>query len=108
MHAKFNAGNQYYSGNKIDGGTFTLSANNGLTMGKNGGFINFSLDFRSQGKTYRQVDTTNWQTDKNAIPYINGGRRAFGDGSIKTYGAMYNMELPIKDSKTTFYSFGGV
>ncbi|WP_462248553.1 TonB-dependent receptor, partial [Ferruginibacter sp.] len=106
--SKFNAGNQYYSGNKIDGGTFTLSANNGLTMGKNGGFINFSFDYRSQGKTYRQVDTTNWQTDKNAIPYINGGRRAFGDGSIKTYGAIYNMELPIKDSKTTFYSYGSV
>ncbi|MBL0144973.1 MAG: TonB-dependent receptor [Chitinophagaceae bacterium] len=105
---KFNAGNQYYSGNKIDGGTFTLSANNGLTMGKNGGFVNFSFDFRSQGKTYRQVDTTDWQTDKNAIPYINGGRRAFGDGSIKTYGVMYNMELPVKDTKATFYSFGGV
>lgn len=105
---KFNAGNQYYSGNKIDGGTFTLSANNGLTMGKNGGFVNFSFDYRSQGKTYRQVDTTNWQTDKNAIPYINGGRRAFGDGSIKTFGVMYNMELPVKDSKTTFYSYGGV
>ncbi len=105
---KFNAGNQYYSGNKIDGGTFTLSANNGLTMGKNGGFVNFSFDYRSQGKTYRQVDTTNWQTDKNAIPYINGGRRAFGDGSIKTFGVMYNMELPVKDSKTTFYTYGGV
>jgi iron complex outermembrane recepter protein len=104
---KFNAGNQYYSGNKIDGGTFTLSANNGLTMGKNGGFINFSFDYRSQGKTYRQVDTTNWQTDKNALPFILPYRRSFGDGSIKTYGGMYNMELPIKDTKVTFYSFGG-
>ena len=105
---KFNAGNQYYSGNKIDGGTFNFSANNGITMGKQGGFINFSFDYRSQGKTYRQVDTLNWQTDKNAIPYINGGRRAFGDGSIKTYGAMYNMELPISNSTTTFYSYGGI
>jgi iron complex outermembrane recepter protein len=103
---KVNQGNQYYSGNKIDGGTFTLSANNGLTMGKNGGYLNFSFDYKSQGKTYRQVDTTDWQNDKNAIPYINGGRRAFGDGSVKTYGAMYNLELPIKGTQTSFYSFG--
>ena len=27
-------------------------------MGKNGGFINISLDFLTQGKTYRQADTT--------------------------------------------------
>ncbi|MGF2412371.1 hypothetical protein [Ferruginibacter sp.] len=47
-------------------------------------------------------------TDLNAFPYINGGRRAFGDGSISTYGGMYNMELPIRYTKTTFYSYGGV
>jgi iron complex outermembrane recepter protein len=106
--SKFNAGNQYYSGNKIDGGTFTFSANNGVALGKSGGFINFSLDFLSQAKTYRQADTLNWQTDKNALPYINTGRRAFGDGSLNTYGAMYNMEVPTGASKkTTFYSFGG-
>jgi iron complex outermembrane receptor protein len=106
--SKFNAGNQYYSGNKIDGATFTFSANNGAAIGKNGGFINFSLDFLSQAKTYRQADTANWQNDKNALPYINSGRRAFGDGSLKTYGAMYNMEVPTGSSKkTTFYSFGG-
>ena len=27
---KFNAGNQYYSGNAIDGGTYSLSVNNGF------------------------------------------------------------------------------
>ncbi|MGG9960476.1 TonB-dependent receptor [Ferruginibacter sp. SUN106] len=106
--SKFNEGNQYYSGNKIDGGTFTFSANNGFGLGKNGGFINFSLDYLTQNKTYRQVDTTNWQTDKYALPYINSGRRAFGDGSVKTYGTMYNMEIPVKDTKTVFYSFGSV
>lgn len=105
---KFNGGNQYYSGNKIDGGTVTFSANNGFKLGKNGGFINISLDFLTQAKTYRQADTTDWQTDKNALPYINPYRRAFGDGSVTTYGAMYNMEIPTSASKkTTFYSFGG-
>ena len=106
--SKVNDGNQYYSGNKIDGGTFTLSANGGLALGKQGGFVNISLDVLTQGKTYRQVDTTDWESDKNALPYINTGRRAFGDGSVQTYGAMYNLEIPTSASKkTTFYSFGG-
>ena len=105
---KFNAGNQYYSGNKVDGNTFTFSANNGFALGKNGGFINISLDFLTQGKTYRQADTANWETSKNSLHYINTGRRAFGDGSLTTGGAMYNMEIPTgTTSKTTFYSFGG-
>ena len=100
--------NQYYYSKPVDGGTFTFSANNGFALGKNGGFINISLDFLSQAKTFRQVDTTRWLTDKNALPYINSGRRAFGDGSVKTYGAMYNMEVPTSvNGKTTFYSFGG-
>jgi iron complex outermembrane receptor protein len=106
--SKFNGGNQYYSGNKIDGGTYTFSANNGVAIGKKGGFINVSVDYLSQAKTYRQVDTLGWATDKNALPFINSGRRAFGDGSVKTYGIMYNMEVPAGASnRTTFYSFGG-
>ena len=105
---KFNAGNQYYSGNAIDGGTYSLSINNGVAIGKNGGFINVSADFLSQAKTYRQVDTTNAQMNKNNLPYLNTGRRAFGDGSVITGGIMYNMEIPFSaNSKTTFYSFGG-
>ena len=105
---RFNEGNQYVSGKKIDGSTYSFSANGGVALGKKGGFINVSMDFLSHGKTYRQADTTNWQTDKNALPYINPYRRAFGDGSIDTYGAMYNMEIPTNAKKTTtFYSFGG-
>jgi iron complex outermembrane recepter protein len=106
--SKFNGGNDYYSGNKIDGGAFSLAAGNGLALGKNGGFISFSFDYRSQAKTFRQTDTTDWQTKESSLPYINGGRRAFGDGSVKTYGALYNMELPINTTKTTFYSFGSL
>lgn len=104
---KFNAGNQYVSGSAIDGSTFTLSLNDGIALGKKGGFINIGADFLIQGKTYRQADTANWQTDKNALPDINRGRRAFGDGSLKTGGIMYNMELPTGAGRTTFYSFGG-
>ncbi len=105
---KYNAGNQYYSGNAVDGNTFTLSVNNGFAIGKNGGFVNISADFLKQGKTYRQADTTNYQLNKNSLPYLNTGRRAFGDGSITTSGIMYNMEIPFSASgKTSFYSFGG-
>jgi iron complex outermembrane recepter protein len=105
---KFNAGNQYYSGNAIDGGTYSLSVNNGFKIGKNGGFINISGDFLQQAKTYRQVDTVNPQLDKNALIYINSGRRAFGDGSVAKGGVMYNMEIPFSATgNTVFYSFGG-
>lgn len=99
--------NQYYFGDKIDGGTYSFSVNNGLALGKNGGFINISFDYLKGAKTYRQVPDTNVQTNSKALP-LNSSRRAFGDGSVQTDGAMYNMELPLcKDSKTVFYSFGG-
>jgi len=102
-----NGGNQYYSGNRIDGGTFALSLNNGFALGKRGGYINISLDFLTQGKTYRQTDTASWLTKENNLPYINSGRRAFGDASLTTAGGFYNLELPCKNGRTTFYSFGG-
>lgn len=105
---KFNAGNQYYADGKVDGNTFTFSVNNGFALGKNGGFINISLDFLTQGKTYRQADTTNPFSSKNSLVYLNTGRRAFGDGSLTTGGAMYNMSIPTRSNgKTSFYSFGG-
>ncbi len=105
---KFNAGNQYISGNAIDGGSYTLSVNNGFSIGKNGGFVNISADFLKQAKTYRQADTVNAKTNKNSLPNLNTGRRAFGDGSVASGGIMYNMEIPFSaNGSTTFYSFGG-
>jgi iron complex outermembrane receptor protein len=104
----FSGGNQYYTGGAVDGNTLAVSLNDGFSIGKNGGFINVSLDFRTLGKTYRQVDTADWVNNKNATPYLNTSRRAFGDGSLTTVGGFYNMEIPTSSSqKTTFYSFGG-
>lgn len=101
------ATNDYYYNKPIDGGTVLLSVNNGLALGKKGGFINFSLDLLSSAKTYRQVGDTDLAKNPDALP-LNTGRRAFGDGSVKTAGAMYNMEIPVGTSgKTTFYSFAG-
>ncbi len=104
---KFNQGNQYVSGKNIDGQQFSLGATNGFTLGNNGGFASFAVNILSQGKTYRQADTTNWRTNKNSLPFSDA-RRANGDGSVNTFGALYNMELPIKDSRSTFYSYASV
>ncbi len=102
---KTRATKRYVYSNPIDGGTFAFSANNGVKIGKKGGFINVSFDFLNQAKTFRQVADTNVMTNPNA-QILNSGRRAFGDGSITTAGAMFNMEIPT-DAKTTFYAFGG-
>nr|NIN35346.1 TonB-dependent receptor [Gammaproteobacteria bacterium] len=97
---------QYYTGHQVDGNTVMLGLNYGLPIGKNGGFINFSGDFRSAGKTFREVPDTNVATNPKALP-VNTIRRAFGDASVLAVGGMYNMEIPVAGTKTTFYSFGG-
>jgi iron complex outermembrane receptor protein len=101
---------QYYTGKQLDGRTFTLSLNYGLPIGKNGGFINVGANLLTLGKTFRALPDTNWSTNPNSkmvAPYIAEYRRAFGDGSVSSGGAMYNMEIPVAGTKTTFYSFGG-
>ncbi|MFI5139459.1 MAG: TonB-dependent receptor plug domain-containing protein [Sphingobacteriales bacterium] len=97
---------QYYTGSQIDGKTFTLGLDYGFLIGKNGGFINFGGNFMDQGKTFRAVPQTNWDTNPNALS-VDAWRRAFGDGSVTSGGGMYNMEIPVAGTKTTFYSFGG-
>ncbi|MEI6086158.1 MAG: TonB-dependent receptor plug domain-containing protein, partial [Bacteroidota bacterium] len=96
---------RYLYSNPIDGGTFSFSANNGVKIGKKGGFINVSFDYLNQAKTFRQVADTNVWTNPNA-QIMNSGRRAFGDGSVSTVGTMFNMEIPT-NATTTFYAFGG-
>ncbi|HEY2650215.1 MAG TPA: TonB-dependent receptor [Puia sp.] len=97
---------QFYTGSWVDGNTFTLGIDYGVPIGKSGGFLNIGGNFLAQGKTYRQVPDTNWSTNKNALS-TNDWRRAAGDGAVTSGGAMYNMEIPIAGTKTTFYSFGG-
>ncbi len=98
---------QYYTGNWVDGKTLTVGLDYGLPIGKNGGFINIGGNFMDQGKTFRAVPDTSWSTNtKNALS-VNDWRRAAGDGSVISGGGMYNMEIPLAGTKTTFYSFGG-
>lgn len=100
---------QYYTGSKIDGQTLKIDLNYGLPIGKNGGFVNIGANFLTIGKTFRALPDTNWSTNpdsKKVAPWIAEYRRAFGDGSIISGGAMYNAEIPLTGTKTTFYSFG--
>ena len=100
---------QYYTGKQIDGQTFTLAMDYGLPIGKSGGFINIGGNYMNQGKTFRAVPDTNVHSNPNpaqALP-VDDWRRAAGDGSVVSGGAMYNMEIPVKGTSATFYSFGG-
>ncbi|WP_428331147.1 TonB-dependent receptor [Mucilaginibacter sp.] len=87
----------YYTGKKFDGQTFTLGGDYGVSIGKNGGFLNVGGNYEDQGKTFREDPSL----------AVSRERRAFGDGSVASGGAMYNMEVPLKGTNTTFYSFGG-
>ena len=97
---------QYYTGSQFDGKTVTLNVDYGLPIGKSGGFINVGGNFMDQGKTFRAVPDTNWSSNKKALS-VNDWRRAAGDGAVTSGGGMYNMEIPLAGTKTSFYSFGG-
>lgn len=84
----------------LDGITQNITINRGFDIGKQGGFINLSLDLNSQGKTFRQAPA------EDGLP-TNTWRQGFGDGSMKSIGAMMNMEVPMGDG-IKFYAFGGV
>lgn len=94
----------YPHGGTIDGNTFNMDANYGLPIGLKGGFINLTLDYSKNGKTFRQTKDTTMANPK-ALPF-NPYRRANGDGSAETGTLFFNNEIPLSD-KTTFYSFGG-
>ena len=91
---------QYVFEDKMDGVTYSAAANYGLPLGQKGGFLNLTLNYANAGKTYRQ--------DLAGVLPVDIYRRAHGDGSLKTYGGMFNAEIPFKDNdKLTLYTFGG-
>jgi iron complex outermembrane recepter protein len=79
---------QYEYGNSIDGNALTVNLNYGVPIGKNGGFMNFTANFLTNGKTYRQALDTN-QNSKDFM-YTNVYRRAHGDGSLTSAGGFVN------------------
>ena len=62
----------YYTGHKFDGQTLTLGGDYGVSIGKNGGFLNIGGDYQDAGKTFRYAPDL----------AISRERRAFGDGSV--------------------------
>ena len=102
---QFKNNHDYLSNGAIDGITKSLSANRGFDIGKNGGFINLSLDVLDQGKTFRQA-SSNDISKPEGLP-TNTWRQGFGDGSMSSVGAMMNMEVPMGDG-IKFYAFGGI
>ena len=97
----------YATSSKFDGKTLNLSMDYGIPIGTKGGFLNVGATYRSVGATYRAEPDTNYSVNKNAVVPASLVRRAAGDGSVKSGGAMYNLEIPLDNAKTKFYSFGG-
>lgn len=107
LNAKQSSQYQYVTGKWVDGQAGTLGVHYGFPLGKNGGYLDVSGNFLSQGKTYRQVPDTNVMTNPKALS-VNTGRRANGDGSVTSGGVMLNTEIPLGPSKkSSFYAFGG-
>lgn len=87
-------------GKQFDGLLYSVGANYGLPIGSQGGFLNMTLNYANQGKTFRQ------ELD-GALP-VNIYRRAHGDASMQNFGLMFNAEVPLRESSgLKFYTFGG-
>jgi iron complex outermembrane receptor protein len=87
-------------GKQFDGRLYSVGANYGLPIGSQGGFLNLTLNYANQGKTFRQ------ELD-GALP-VNVVRRAHGDASMQNFGLMFNAEVPLRESSgLKFYTFGG-
>ncbi|SDI41897.1 iron complex outermembrane recepter protein [Pseudomonas flavescens] len=94
---------QYYKG---DGDTLSQTLNKGLAIGSEGGFLNLSLDAKSQQTAVRSQeatgnlyfpgdarnDTTSRHVQRNGLPKIKG------------FNLAYNAELPLGDN-LSLYSF---
>ena len=102
---QFKDNHDYLYDGAMDGVTKSISMNRGFDLGKKGGFINLSLDVLDQGKTFRQAASSDI-ANKDGLP-TNTWRQGFGDGSVKTIGAMFNMEVPLGDD-IKFYAFGSI
>lgn len=76
---------------KYDGNTVQINANYGATLGKNGGFINFTTEFLSREQTLRP-----------GFPW----RKGYGSAGVDGFNFMVNASVPVDDN-TEIYAFGG-
>ncbi len=86
-----NDGNRIGDDQDFDGGSVKITANYGVEIGEDGGFINFTTEYLSKNKTLR--------------PGFDF-RRGFGEAAIDGFNFFANAAVPISE-KTEFYAFGG-
>ncbi|GAA4769508.1 MULTISPECIES: TonB-dependent receptor plug domain-containing protein [Flavobacterium] len=84
-------GNSFGKNKRFDGNSVKVGANYGVSLGKKGGFVNFTTEFLNKEKTLR--------------PGFDF-RKGFGEAEIMSANIMANLSVPICD-KLDFYAFGG-
>ncbi len=84
-------GNTFGSDKNLDGFSTKVGLNYGVTLGKKGGYVNFTGEFLNKEKTLR--------------PGFDF-RKGFGEAAVQGLNFMANLSVPIS-SKTDFYAFAG-
>lgn len=75
----------------LDGNTVRVDANYGISLGKDGGFINFTTEFLSKQRTLRPGADF---------------RKGYGEAGIGWFNFMANAAMPL-GKNTELYAFGG-
>ena len=75
----------------FDGATVKIDANYGVSLGNQGGYMNFTTEFLSKQNTLRPGFS--W-------------RKGYGSAGLDGFNLMVNAALPV-DDKTEIYAFGG-
>lgn len=84
-------GNSFGKNKNFDGNSVKVGVNYGASLGKNGGFVNFTGEFLNKEKTLR--------------PGFDF-RKGFGEAAVTGVNFMANLSVPIS-TKTDFYAFAG-
>ncbi|EWH05497.1 ligand-gated channel protein [Pseudoalteromonas lipolytica SCSIO 04301] len=88
-----------------DGDTISIGLNRGFDLGDEGGFINFSAEYRNADGTNRAERDTGGSLDVPAGTLSDDVRWGQGNADSEFTSLFYNMALPLGD--TELYSFGG-
>ena len=81
----------------FDGAQGQVSANYGVPLGSDGGFVNLTFDYLSKGRTNRPADPGEF-----AIY-----RRQFGDAELQDFAGFFNAAVPVS-AGANVYAFGGL
>ncbi|MEM0514808.1 TonB-dependent receptor [Pseudoalteromonas sp. YIC-827] len=88
-----------------DGDTISIGLNRGFDIGDDGGFINFSVEYRDADGTNRAERDIGGSVDVPAGTLSDEVRWGQGNADSEFTSLFYNMALPMNDVE--LYSFGG-